>query len=143
MIKKPNVPLANNSKPESVIQIKRKKFPNPRPNPLVMAENQKKRKNSPHGVLQQIKHLQSTTETVIPKASFMRLVRQIGVDILDYNIRWTQYGMRALHIAAEQYMIGLFEDSYLCAEHCKRVTLMQKDMQLARRIRGVQDPGNR
>lgn len=40
-------------------------------------------------------------------------------------------------------MTGLFEDAYYCAQHCKRVTLMAKDLALARRIRGVQDPGNR
>lgn len=40
-------------------------------------------------------------------------------------------------------MVGLFEDSYLCAMHAKRVTLLTKDMQLARRIRGLGDPGNR
>jgi histone H3/H4 len=45
-------------------------------------------------------------------------------------------GIAALHIAAEDYLIGLFEDSYLCALHAKRVTLMQKDMTLARRLRG-------
>lgn len=40
-------------------------------------------------------------------------------------------------------MVGLFEDSYLCTLHSKRVTLMAKDMMLARRIRGLGDPGNR
>ena len=40
-------------------------------------------------------------------------------------------------------MVGLFEDSYLCSMHCKRVTLLAQDMQLARRIRGTTDPGNR
>jgi histone H3 len=33
-------------------------------------------------------------------------------------------------------MVGVFEDSGLCAIHAKRVTVMVKDMQLARRIRG-------
>jgi histone H3 len=44
--------------------------------------------------------------------------------------------MFALQEAAECYLTGLFEDSYLCAIHANRVTLMRKDMQLARRIRG-------
>lgn len=75
MKRKPNVPLAGQSKSESDGQIKRKKYPSPRPNPLALAENQKKRKNSQHGVLQQIKQLQNTTDTVIPRASFIRFVR--------------------------------------------------------------------
>ena len=44
--------------------------------------------------------------------------------------------MMAIQEAAEAYLIGLFEDSNLCAIHAKRVTIMPKDMQLARRIRG-------
>jgi histone H3/H4 len=48
-----------------------------------------------------------------------------------------------MQCGAEDYLVGLFEDSYLCSVHCKRVTLLSKDLQLARRIRGVTDPGNR
>ena len=51
--------------------------------------------------------------------------------------------MQVIQSAAEDYMVGLFEDSYLCAMHCKRITLMSQDLQLARRIRGITDPGNR
>ena len=39
--------------------------------------------------------------------------------------------------AAECYLVGLFEDTNLCAIHAKRVTIMPKDMHLARRVRGV------
>ena len=42
----------------------------------------------------------------------------------------------ALQEAAEAYLISLFEDGNLCAIHTKRVTLMPKDIQLAKRIRG-------
>ena len=42
----------------------------------------------------------------------------------------------ALQEAAEAYLVGLFEDTNLCAIHAKRVTIMPKDIQLARRIRG-------
>lgn len=44
--------------------------------------------------------------------------------------------MFALQEATEAYLVGLFEDTQLCAIHAKRVTIMQKDMQLARRLRG-------
>ena len=41
-----------------------------------------------------------------------------------------------LQEASEAYLVGLFEDTNLCAIHAKRVTIMPKDVQLARRIRG-------
>jgi histone H3 len=46
--------------------------------------------------------------------------------------------MKPIHLqeAAEAYLVGLFEDTNLCAIHAKRVTIMPKDIQLARRIRG-------
>ena len=44
--------------------------------------------------------------------------------------------MAALQEAAEAYLVGLFEDSNLCAIHAKWVTIMPKDIQLARCIHG-------
>jgi hypothetical protein len=46
------------------------------------------------------------------------------------------FSVLALQEAAESYLVGLFEDTNLCAIHAKRVTIMPKDIQLARRIRG-------
>ena len=51
--------------------------------------------------------------------------------------RWQAAALVALQEAAEAHLVGLFEDANLCAIHAKRVTIMVKDMQLARRIRGV------
>ena len=42
----------------------------------------------------------------------------------------------ALHKAAEAYLIRLFEDTNLCANHTRHMTIMPKDVKLARRIRG-------
>ena len=42
----------------------------------------------------------------------------------------------ALRLVLQAYLVGLFEDTNLCAIHAKRVTIMPKDIQLARRIRG-------
>ena len=53
-----------------------------------------------------------------------------------YTHRWQAEAMVALQEAAEAHLVGLFEDAYLCTIHAKRVTIMPKDMQLARRIRG-------
>lgn len=52
------------------------------------------------------------------------------------DLRWQSSAILALQEAAEAYLVHLFEDSNLCAVHAKRVTLMVKDMQLARRLRG-------
>ena len=51
-------------------------------------------------------------------------------------MRFQSQAVLALQEAAEAYMVGLFEDTNLCAIHAKRVTIMPKDIQLARRIRG-------
>merc|ERR1712167_512063 len=67
--------------------------------------------------------------------SHSRLVREIANDFKN-DLRFQSSAVLALQEAAEAYMVGLFEDTNLCAIHAKRVTIMPKDMQLARRIRG-------
>ena len=73
----------------------------------------------------------------IPKKAFSRLVYDITQTIYpDQGFKFSLRGIAALHVASEDYLVGLFEDSYLCALHANRVTLMKKDMNLARRLRG-------
>nr|CAD1822541.1 unnamed protein product [Ananas comosus var. bracteatus] len=64
-----------------------------------------------------------------------RLVREIAQDFKT-DLRFQSHAVLALQEAAEAYLVGLFEDTNLCAIHAKRVTIMPKDIQLARRIRG-------
>lgn len=64
-----------------------------------------------------------------------RLVREIGQDFKS-DLRFSGVGMLALHEGTEAYLVSLFEDTNLCSIHAKRVTIMPKDIQLARRIRG-------
>ena len=52
------------------------------------------------------------------------------------EVRFQSQAVLALQEAAEAYMVSLFEDTNLCAIHAKRVTIMSKDLQLAKRIRG-------
>ena len=52
------------------------------------------------------------------------------------ELRFQNSAIGALQEAAEAYLVGLFEDTNLCAIHAKRITIMPKDIQLARRIRG-------
>ena len=56
---------------------------------------------------------------------------------MNREYRWQAAALLALQEAAEAYLVHLFEDANLCAIHAKRVTLMVKDVQLARRIRGA------
>jgi histone H3 len=66
---------------------------------------------------------------------FQRLVREIAQNY-KADLRFQTVAVAALQEAAEAYLVGLFEDTNLCAIHARRVTIMPKDMSLARRIRG-------
>ena len=78
---------------------------------------------------------QKSTELLIRKLPFQRLVREIAQDFKT-DLRFQSSAVLALQEAAEAYLVGLFEDTNLAAIHAKRVTIMPKDIQLARRIRG-------
>ena len=85
--------------------------------------------------LREIRKYQRSTELLIRKLPFQRLVREIAQDF-KAELRFQSSAVMALQDAAEAYLVGLFEDTNLCAIHAMRVTIMPKDMQLARRIRG-------
>lgn len=85
--------------------------------------------------LREIRRYQKSTEILIRRLPFARLVREIANDF-QKDIRFQSSALMAIQESTEAYMVGLFEDAYLCAIHAKRVTLMPKDIQLARRIRG-------
>ncbi|KAL9989326.1 hypothetical protein ACROYT_G003864 [Oculina patagonica] len=90
--------------------------------------------------LMEIRHYQKTTHLLLRKAPFMRVVREIADRFYHREeLRWQVPALLALQEAAEAFLVRLFEDANLCAIHAKRVTVMPKDMQLARRIRGRQD----
>jgi histone H3 len=71
----------------------------------------------------------------VRKLPFQRLVREIAQDFKN-DLRFQSSAVVALQEASEAYLVGLFEDSNLCTIHGRRVTIMPKDLQLARRIRG-------
>ncbi|KAL9702826.1 hypothetical protein quinque_006344 [Culex quinquefasciatus] len=72
---------------------------------------------------------------LLRKAPFQRLVREVAQDFKT-DLRFQSSAVMALQEACEAYLVGLFEDTNLCAIHAKRVTIMPKDIQLARRVRG-------
>lgn len=85
--------------------------------------------------LREIRRFQKSTELLIKKLPFQRAVREIARDI-NPDLRFQSAAIGALQEAAEAHLVNLFEDTNLCAIHAKRVTIMVKDMRLARRIRG-------
>ena len=85
--------------------------------------------------LREIRRYQKSTELLIRKLPFARLVREIAQDFKT-DLRFQREAIGALQEAGEAYLVGLFEDTNLCAIHAKRVTIMPKDIQLAHRIRG-------
>ena len=75
-------------------------------------------------------------ELLIRKLPFARLVREVQTMFSRKEFRWQAEAMMALQESAEAHIIGIFEDANLCTIHAKRVTVMPRDIQLARRIRG-------
>ncbi len=85
--------------------------------------------------LREIRKYQKSTDLLIRKLPFQRLVREIAQDYKS-DLRFQTAAFEALQEASEAYLVGLNEDANLCAIHSKRVTIMPKDLQLALRIRG-------
>ncbi|PPQ68009.1 hypothetical protein CVT26_007372 [Gymnopilus dilepis] len=108
------------------------------------AEVHKKRRYRPGTVaLREIRRYQKSTDLLLQKLPFSRVVREITMEMVtetnfenSANLRWQSSALLALQEATEAYLVHLFEDANLCAIHAKRVTIMTKDIQLARRIRG-------
>ena len=94
--------------------------------------------------LREIRRYQKSSELLLRKLPFARLVREVAHDFITtefadgVGLRWQSHAILALQEAAEAFLVHLFEDANLCAIHAKRVTIMQRDIQLARRIRGSQ-----
>ncbi|KAM7204020.1 centromeric DNA-binding histone H3-like protein cse4 [Naviculisporaceae sp. PSN 640] len=100
----------------------------------------KKRRYKPGTrALKEIRRYQQSTDLLLRKLPFARVVREIAANLRPEGeeMRWQSQAIQALQEASEAFLVHLFEDTNLCAIHAKRVTIMQKDIQLARRIRGV------
>jgi histone H3 len=108
-------------------------------NGAVKKSLKQKRRYRPGTVaLREIRQYQKSTDLLIRKLPFQRLVREIADDIKigKEALRFQSTAILALQEATEAYLVSLFEDTNLCAIHAKRITIMPKDIQLARRIRG-------
>lgn len=85
--------------------------------------------------MKEIRQIQKGVNLLLRKRPFWRVVKEILQRTKIERI--TMEAMEALQHAVESYMVELFADAMLCAAHCKRVTVQCKDIQLARRLRGV------
>ncbi|KAJ0235657.1 histone H3-like centromeric protein HTR12 [Hirschfeldia incana] len=91
--------------------------------------------------LREIRHFQKSSNLLIPAAPFIREVKSITQTVAAPEVtRWTAEALIALQEAAEDFLVGLFSDSMLCAIHAGRITLMRKDFELARRLSGKGRP---
>ena len=86
--------------------------------------------------LRDIRRYQKSSELLIRKLPFQRIVKEILQNTFHSTMRMQSSAVAALQEATEAYIVGLMDDANLCAIHAKRVTIMRKDIQLARRIRG-------
>jgi len=112
-------------------------IPSKQPRRSGAPETPRRRKYRPGTrALMEIRKFQKSSDLLIPKLPFSRVIREICTKICSADIRFQSAAIMALQEAAEAYLVTLFEDTLLCAIHAKRVTVMPKDMQLARRIRG-------
>mmetsp|Transcript_20292 Transcript_20292/g.43894 ORF Transcript_20292/g.43894 Transcript_20292/m.43894 type:complete len:133 (-) Transcript_20292:51-449(-) len=96
----------------------------------------KRRMRPGEKALREIRAYQKSTDLLLRRLPFARLVREIQTTMLRKSYRWQGTAILALQEAAEAHLVGLFEDANHCAIHAKRVTIMPKDLHLARRIRG-------
>lgn len=85
--------------------------------------------------LREIRRFQKSTDLLVRKLPFQRLVREIAQEF-KRDLRFQGSAVMALQEAAEAYLVGMFEDTNLCAIHAKRVTIMPSDFHLARKLRG-------
>ena len=105
--------------------------------PTLQRDKLKPRRYQPGMVaLWEIRRYQKSTELLLRKLLFQRLVKELAQDLGKRTIRFQSGAIMALQEASEAYLVGLLEDANLCTVHAKWVTIMPKDIQLACRIRG-------
>jgi len=91
----------------------------------------------PNLIDQEIRRLQMTTEALIPRAPFCKLIQEVTMGVYgNTDIRYKGAALAAIQEAAEHYLIGLLQDANLLCNHANRVTLFPSDIRLAYRLRG-------
>jgi len=103
--------------------------------PIISSIKRRRRFRPGTVALREIRRYQRSTDLLIRRLPFQRLVKEIAQRVIGPHIRFQSQAILALHEAAESYLTGIFADANLCAIHAKRVTIYVKDMMLAMRIR--------
>ncbi|CBZ25736.1 putative histone H3 variant [Leishmania mexicana MHOM/GT/2001/U1103] len=85
--------------------------------------------------LREVRKYQRSTEMLIARTPFRRLVKEIMSTFKD-TMHMRHSAMEAIQEATESYVVSVLGDANLCTIHAKRVTLYPKDLQLALRLRG-------
>lgn len=99
-------------------------------------EPRKKRRFRPGTVsLREIRRYQKSTDNLIKRAPFCRLVREIAQEFKN-DLRFTPQAFASLQEASEAYLAKVFEDANLLAIHARRVTVKPEDLKLTLRVRG-------
>nr|ALS04334.1 histone H3 [Acartia pacifica] len=137
----PDVQPSTSRQSQSIPRKRKRKSPKLVPQRRPNISNRKKSKRFRPGLnaLREIRQFQKSTNLLIPRLPFSRIVREIAQQQCGAfmpDVRFTQHALMALQEASEMYLVLLMEDSNMCAIHAKRVTIMPKDMRLALRIRG-------
>ena len=121
--------------------VRRKLYPTmggkaPQKEFLMARKVKKTRKYWPGTVaLWEIRQFQKSTKLLIRKLPFSWLVHEIALQVGKTDLCFQGSTIICLQEAAEVYVVGLMEDTNLCAIHAKWVTIMPKDIQLACHIR--------
>jgi len=142
--KRPRAPVTSGNQDSSsqraAVSNKRTVLPKRKSGPVARAPGAVSKQPTRHYrpgalALKEIRRYQKSTELLIRKLPFQRLVREIAQEFQP-NLRFQSTAILAIQEAAESYLVSLFEDTNLCAIHAKRCTIKTADMRLARRIRG-------
>lgn len=108
------------------------------PRPKSTSKNKKRlHKKTPQSmnIIREIRRLQNSTNLLIPKAPFQRLVREIMAGYAPYGIRMQGKALLAIQETAEDFLIDVFEDTVLLVHHRGRVTINNRDYDMAMRLR--------
>jgi len=116
--------------PDSTSPIKKKKK-------IIQRKSLNRRYRPSVKALREIRRYQKSTDLLIPRAPFARLVREVTYYVSsNRDFRFQSEAIAALQEAAETFLVRLMENSNLCAIHAKRITILPRDIQLVRRITG-------
>jgi histone H3/H4 len=99
-----------------------------------LVTRQKRRLKPGARALREIRKFQKSSELLIRKACFQRLVRSIAQTVRP-NFRFQSAALAAMQDATEAYLVSAFEDANLATIHAKRVTVSARDLDLVSRVK--------